>query len=34
MSRIRLHVSQTDELEPGRLAALTRLCEAAFGEPA
>lgn len=33
MSRLRTHVLPTDDLEPGRLAALTRLCEAAFDEP-
>lgn len=32
MTERRIRIAQTDELEPGRLAALTDLCEAAFGE--
>jgi aminoglycoside 2'-N-acetyltransferase I len=33
MTARRIRTAQSDELEPGRLAELTALCEAAFGEP-
>jgi len=33
MSARRLRIVQTDQLAPGRLDELTRLCEVAFGEP-
>lgn len=33
MSTVRIRTAQTDELDPERLAELTRLCEAAFHEP-
>jgi GNAT superfamily N-acetyltransferase len=33
MSGVRLRAAQTEELGPGRLDELTRLCEAAFEEP-
>ena len=33
MTAARLRSAQTEDLEPDQLAELTRLCEAAFGEP-
>ena len=33
MTAARLRTAQTEDLEPDQLAELTRLCEAAFGEP-
>lgn len=33
MSDLRIRTAQTDELDSSRFAALTELCEAAFGEP-
>lgn len=33
MSDLRIRTAQTDELDAGRFAELTELCEAAFGEP-
>lgn len=33
MTPVRLRSSQTEDLDPDQLAELTRLCEAAFGEP-
>jgi aminoglycoside 2'-N-acetyltransferase I len=33
MIALRVRVAQTDELDPEQLEELTRLCEAAFGEP-